>query len=65
MTNHGLYIEYTRVPNVSDSVRGICKNVGTDQPLLWGGVMYLRTQSLLLSSSLFHSDFQNIQELIC
>ena len=36
----------------------------TYQPLLWGGVMYLSTQSLLLDSSLLYSDFQNIQELI-
>ena len=35
------------------------------QPLLWGGVMYLSTQSLLLDSSLLCSDSQNTKELIC
>ena len=35
------------------------------QPLLWGGVIYLSTQSLLLDSSLFYSNSQNIKELIC
>ena len=34
------------------------------QPLLWGGVMYLNTQSLPLNSSLLCSDSQNIKELI-
>ena len=43
----------------------IRENVGTQQPLLWGGVMYLSTQSLLLDSSLLCSNSQNIQELIC
>ena len=65
MTNHEPRIERTRVPSVSSSVRGICENVRTDQPLLWGGVMYLSTQSLLLGSSLLRSDSQNIQKLIC
>ena len=35
------------------------------QPLLWGGVMYLSTQSLPLDSSLLGSDSQNTKELIC
>ena len=57
MASYELYTQYTRVPNVSNSVYGICGNVGTYQLLLWGGVMYLSTQSLLLDSSLLRSDF--------
>ena len=34
------------------------------QPLLWGGVIYLSTQSLPLDSSLLRSDSQNTKELI-
>ena len=34
------------------------------QPLLWGGVIYLSTQFLLLNSSLFYNNSQNIKELI-
>ena len=64
MTNHRLHVECTRVPNVSSSVYRIYKNVKTDQLLLQGGVMYLRTQSLLLNNSLLCSNSQNIQELI-
>ena len=33
--------------------------------LLWGGVIYLSTRSLLLDSSLLRSDSQNTKELIC
>ena len=32
--------------------------------LLWGGVIYLSTQSLLLDSSLLYSNSQNTKELI-
>ena len=48
--------EYTQYTNILTYRR--------TQPLLWGGVMYLSTQSLLLDSSLFCSDSQNIKELI-
>ena len=43
ITDHGLYIKCTCVPNMSSSVYRICKNIKTDQLLLWGGVIYLKT----------------------
>ena len=57
ITKHGLHIKYICVLNISSLVYKIYKNVKPDQLLLWGGVIYLKTQSLLSNSSLLYSDF--------
>ena len=65
MGSHEPHTEYTRVPNIPNSVYRIHGNVKTHKLLLQEGVMYLSIQFLLLDNSLLHSDSQNIQELIC
>ena len=57
MADHELRTGRTRVLDIPDSVYRMRGNVGTHQLLLWGGVIYLSTQFLLLDSSLLCSDF--------
>ena len=56
MGSHELRTERTCVPNIPDSVYRIHGNVETYELLLWGGVMYLSIQFLLLDSSLLYNN---------
>ena len=56
MISYKSHTERTCVLDVPDLIYEVYRNVKTHKPLLWGGVIYLSTQSLLLDSSLLYSD---------